>query len=206
MEYNQECLDLLAAEDTCNFLEDVHGWNNHRPLLYLALELSGNGDILELGCGEGSTNHLHAYGYEIGRNLISYDYNQDWLDKFLHLQEVVKAPTHEFFTTKIPQRLTNAIEMFTKENKVSVCLVDHSPGERRWEDVRDIANRVDFVVIHDSELAATGYLLDRIWPLYKYRINLNSEGACAALVSNTFDVGVFDGMHLGRFLLEKRIA
>lgn len=205
MEYNQDFLDRITAEDTCNFLEDVHGWNNHRPLLYLALKLSGHGNILELGCGDGSTNHLNCYGKESGRNVNSYDYDQKWLNKYLPLLSIIE-PKHEFFTTQNPTVLSNAIDYYTLDTTTTVCLVDHSPGERRWEDARDIADRVDFVVIHDSELAATGYLMDRIWGLYKYRLNINSEGACAALVSNTLDVGVFDGMHLGRFLLEKRIA
>lgn len=205
MEYNQEYLDQITAEDHYNFLEGVSNWCNHRPLLYLALELSKSGNILELGCGEGSTQFIHDYGWEHQRCVTSYDYSQEWLDKFLHLKWS-NHPTHDFITTKDPIMLDNTIRQLTDDKSVSVCLIDHSPGERRWEDARDIANRVDFVVIHDSELAATGYLLDRIWPLYKYRINVNSEGACAALVSNTFDVGVFDGMRLGRFFLEKRIA
>lgn len=205
MEYNQDYLDKITADDTCNFLEGVDNWCNHRPLLYLALQLSQAGNILELGCGDGSTNHLSCYGITSGRHILSYDYNQEWCDKYIHLKRN-SPPMHDFRTTQNPIVLTNMVKSFVEDNYTTVCLVDHSPGERRWEDATHIAKKVDFVVIHDSELAATGYMLEKIWPLYKYRINLNSIGACAALVSNTFDVTVFDGMHLGRFLLEKRIV
>jgi len=75
MELKYEQLKRFEQEDTCNFLKEVNGWNNHRPLLYLALELSQTGDILELGCGEGSTHHLHCYAEKTNRKVISYDFN-----------------------------------------------------------------------------------------------------------------------------------
>ena len=205
MDFDQNFLNKITADDTCSFLTDVDNWCNHRPLLYLALEMSGRGDIFELGCGEGSTKHLHDYGIKTGRCVISYDYSMEWLQKYAHTLSHVTPPVHEFVTTINPDVLTAMVDYFTNSNKTTVCLVDHSPGERRWEDMAAIANKVDLVIIHDSELAATGYMLDKIWHLYKYRININTIGACAALVSNTIDVTAFNNMKLGDFTLETNI-
>jgi len=198
MEYNQEFLNELVKVDSCGFLTGVSNWCNHRPLLYLALQLSQTGDILEMGCGDGSTNHLHCISEINKRYVRSYDYNQEWLDKYKFLETV----NHNFDCFEDP---TEMVEQCIK-NGTTVCLVDHSPGERRWIDAIEMADKIPFVVIHDSELAATGYMLDRVFPYYKYRINLNTIGACACLLSNTFDVTVFDNMKLGDFLLETRIA
>lgn len=199
---NQELLNEIVQRDSCGFLNDVSNWCNHRPLLYLALELSKVGGILELGCGDGSTKQLHCYSSLFKRPLISYDYNQEWIDKFSYLS----SDLHSFKAIKNENDLTRWMFETTSDNKISVCLVDHSPGERRWEDLRDITNRVDFVVVHDSESAATGYMLDKIWNLYKYRININTTGACAALLSNTIDITQFDNLKLGNFILETKVV
>ena len=201
MDYNQEFLDTAVAEDGCEFLKGVSGWNNHRPLLYLALQLSEKGSILELGCGDGSTPYLHCIGEADERRVFSYDYDEDWLAKY----EPMENENHALLHTKDRDVLEKMINRIVDYGDVTVALVDHSPGEVRWEAIPLLANKVPFIVIHDSESEATGYQLDKIWPMFKYRLNINTTGACAALVSNTFDVTQFDKMKLGEFLLETRI-
>lgn len=202
MAFNQEYLDQIAANDSCGFLKEVSGWNNHRPLLYLAIKLSETGSILELGCGEGSTNHLHCIGENDQRRVFSYDYNEEWLSKY----EYLESDNHAFLCTQDSEVLRKIIDRIIDEGKVSVCLVDHSPGEVRWEAIEQIANIVPFIVIHDSESAATGYMLNKIWSIFKYRINNNTVGACATLVSNFFDVTQFNQLTLGNFTLETKVV
>lgn len=200
MNFNQEYLDKIVTNDSCEFLKDVSNWNNHRPLLYLALELSRTGDILELGCGDGSTTHLHCYSAITNRKIVSYDNNKEWVDRYVHLNNDL----HSFVSSAEPKEVDEIVNKAIV-NLTSVCLVDHAPGERRWEDIKTIANHIPFIVIHDSESEATGYMLNKIWGLFKYRLNLNSPGACATLVSNFIDVTQFDNMHLDKFILETRI-
>jgi len=199
MELKYEQLKKFEQEDTCTFLKEVSGWNNHRPLLYLALELSKTGDILELGCGEGSTNQLHCYSEKTNRKVISYDFNQEWLDKYKHLA----TDNHQFRCNPNP---TGLIDYVIRDGKCSVCLIDHSPGERRWEDAIAIKDLVDYVVIHDSESAATGYMLDKVFPHYKYRLNNNTIGACATLLSNKVDVTIYNNMDFGGFTFTTEIV
>ena len=130
------------------FLENVQNWDNHRPLLWWALkETKGQTEpVLEMGCGEGSTPYLKQYLKTDKRKLISYDYSLEWASKYdaIHVTD------------------WDAIE----HENYSVILIDHSPGERRYLDVIKLANKCDYMIIHDSEPAATGYMLDKVWHLF----------------------------------------
>lgn len=162
-----------------DFLKGVQNWNNHLYLLWPSLEAT-KGDVIEFGCGDGSTRQLNQYCKDTNRNLVSYDFNKDWIEKFNHLE----SDSHKF--VHAPD--WDAVSL----SKVDVLLIDHSPGERRWEDIKKYANVAKYIVIHDSEPAATGYMLDKIWHLFKYRKDYKTEGAWATVVSNFFDVTKFE--------------
>jgi hypothetical protein len=155
------------------FLKDVQNWDNHRHLLWEALELT-KGEIVEMGMGQGSTPFLHQYAKDSDRDLFSYDNNLSWYEKFTH------------FTSK-NHILTYTIDwdlVSTKHKYPDLVFIDHAPGERRYIDVKLFANKAKIIVIHDSEPAATGYMMDKIWHLFKYRKDFKSEGAWATMVSN----------------------
>ena len=154
------------------FLKDVQNWDNHRHMLWEALELT-NGDVVEMGMGQGSTPFLHQYCKDANRRLYSYDNNLEWYNKFTMFAS-------DFHT------LTYTIDwdIVSKKHTPSVVFIDHAPGERRYIDVELFANKADIVVIHDSEPAATGYMMAKIWHLFKYRKDFKSEGAWATMVSN----------------------
>jgi len=153
-----------------DFLKDVKNWDNHRPLLWWALQQTEGSTlpILEMGCGEGSTPYLQDYSKRTGRTLISYDFNKEWADKYgaVHVKDwdSVNHPNY------------------------SVALIDHSPGERRWEDIKLLSNKTDYIVIHDSEPSATGYMLNKIWHLFPYRRDLKTSGAWATIVSTKHSI------------------
>jgi hypothetical protein len=148
-----------------DFLKDVHGWNNHRPLLWWALQHTKQSafPILEMGCGDGSTPYLQEYAKKHKKQVISYDYDKEWAAKF--------GATHVTDWDSI------------EHNQYSVVLIDHSPGERRHIDIAKLADKAHYIVIHDSEPAATGYMLNKIWHLFPYRRDLMTQGAWATIVS-----------------------
>ena len=150
---------------TPNFLKNVQNWDNHRPLLYWALQNTQQSTypVLEMGCGDGSTPYLIEYCKKNKRELISYDFDKEWAAKYnaIHVTDW-DSLEHDYY---------------------SVILIDHSPGERRHIDVMKLADKCEYMIIHDSEPAATGYLLDRIWHLFPYRKNLVTDGAWATIVS-----------------------
>lgn len=178
-------LDKAAASDTHNFLRVEGNWDNHRPLLLLALSLTG-GDVYEYGAGEGSTNYLRKYCEANGRYFCSYDSNREWAEKTgaLYVQDW---------------------ECESQWFGCGLAFVDLAPGEYRWRAIENLATEADIICIHDTEEGGAGdYKLDRIWHLFKYRLNYNKTGggAGATLVSNKIDVNRFRGLSLGPYTFD----
>lgn len=155
------------------FLNDFQNWDNHRPLLWEALELT-KGDIIEMGMGQGSTPYLSQYAKDSNRNLYSYDNNLEWYQKFTGLTSNNHTLTYTIDWDLVSKKHPNP----------DVVFIDHAPGERRYIDVGLFADKAKIIVIHDTEPAATGYMMNKIWHLFKYRKDFKSEGAWASMVSN----------------------
>lgn len=150
-----------------DFLKDVANWSNHRNLLYPALEAT-TGIVVEFGCGEGSTPYLREYCSYRNREFFSFESDPKWAEK----QDSIHVPSWDNVSLE----------------EVDVLLIDHAPGERRCVDIEKYANIAKIIVIHDSEPEATGYMLNKIWHLFKHRIDFKSNGAWATAVSNFIDV------------------
>jgi hypothetical protein len=179
--------ELIFVEegDQLGFLKGVTGnWNNHLPLLLLGLHLT-NGDVYEFGAGEGSTPYLRSYCKANSRYFQSWENNKEWAEKCGSLY----------------------VEDWNNEGlfwSAGVVFIDHAPGEQRIITIAELAkrNETDIIVIHDTEEGGAGdYKYDRIWPLFKYRLNYNKTGggAGATMVSNKIDVSRFRGLSLGQF-------
>ncbi len=171
-----------------DFLSDVRTWNNHLPLLWLALEQTKDSPlpIIEFGSGSGSSPYLRRYCLDNNREFRSYDYNKEWAEKTgsTWVEDWDKADIYK---------------------ECSVCLVDESPGEHRHETMLIMKDKAQIAVVHDSEEEAGGYMLYKVWEFYKFRVNCNKGGggAEATAVSNFFDVSIWDGQELGGFKITK---
>lgn len=154
----------MTKED---FLKDVANWSNHRYLLWPALEAT-TGHVCEFGSGEGSTKYLRKYCEDAGRMFLSFDSDEDY------------AVKNSSIWVKEWADITVV--------NMDVMLIDHAPGERRHLDIAKYKDAAKIIVIHDTEVEATGYMLDKIWHLFKYRVDHKTEGAWASMVSNFIDV------------------
>ena len=161
------------------FLEGVTGWNSYKPFLFKALE-NTKGNVLELGMGEGSTQLLHDYCLNKDRMLVSIDNTKEWADKFKHLD------CHHHMTI----HSDNWDETFKgiMTYKWGVVLVDHAPGEHRHKAIELLKDNTDIIVVHDSQPEATGYMLDKIFHLFKYKVDYKEFGDWATMLSNTIDI------------------
>ncbi len=182
------------------FTAGITDWDNHRVLLWLALE-NTTGPVLEMGCGDGSTRQLHEYCASQGRMLYSFDTDQDWLNRF---SDCI-SPTHEF------HHVVNHWEIAQKIcPSPSVILIDHAPGERRIVDIKNYYDHMDgIMVLHDTQPPPTAadYGYERIWHLFKYRVDLSAgknpdpnipdNRTWASAISNHFDVSQWIGLETG---------
>jgi hypothetical protein len=165
-----------------NFLKDVSSWCNHRILLWLALEATYDSiyPVVEFGAGEGSTPFLRQYCYDNNRQFNSYENNREWANSM----------GSDLITN------WNTADIY---KRYSVVLIDHAPGEHRHEAMAILKDKADIIVAHDTELGAGEYMYDKVWPLFRHRINLFGNGAGASAVSNTVDLTIFEGQEFGEY-------
>lgn len=181
------------------FLQGVNDWSNHVILLWLALEQTKTGDVLELGCGDGSTSQLHEYCRDAKRKLLSFETDPEWIKRFIDLE----WRDHKFYRI-----INNWDSTKTICPNPSVILVDNAPGHSRADLIKWYSDFTGIMVIHDSQPPPTAadYRYETIWHFWKYRVDLqvdmNHEAGdnrtWATAVSNTFDVRQWAGMETGR--------
>lgn len=177
------------------------GWNNHLPLVYLALEETGVGSVVEMGMGDGSTKQLSDYCKETKRVLNSYETDENWMNRFYHL----KNKYHNI-------NLISPLEFgcaYENNKEASVVLIDHSPGEDRKFRALQYADSNAIVICHDAQPKpnAGDYQFETIFPSFKYKVRLqpafdsvnNDYPTGAIAMSNYFDVTVWEGLKFGEW-------
>ena len=164
------------------FMLELSGDNHHRLLLWEALKET-TGKVVEFGSGHGSTKYLRKYCEDNKREFETYDNGKEWAK--LHGSTYV--PNNEWDKVK---------------TKGDVILIDHAPGEQRHIDIINRKDDFTIFVIHDSEPTGAGdYKFERVWGLFKYRVDVKTEGAWATAVSNTVDVTKWKGNKAGNYII-----
>lgn len=161
------------------FINGVSNWDNHRLLLWPALEATKhlNLPVLELGCGDGSTPYLCQYCEDNNLQFFSYDSSEQWALKFGSI-------------------FISDWNLFPWSKEFGVTLVDESPGEHRKESIAKLNSKV--IVAHDSEIEgwnSSDYKIRPLFNKFKYVKDLESVvngGAWASVLSNDFDVTKFE--------------
>lgn len=194
MSEDQHVLDQFASMDRYGFLSAFESnWETHRPLLFLALELTNRRvdipfNVVEFGSGNGSTPYLRNYCSVNQRPFCSYDSNKEWAEK------TGAAYVENWDSADI-------------WNPCGVLFVDHAPGEHRKVALERMADRAEIIVVHDTELFSAGaYGFEPLWSKFKYVLHFNRTGggAGATMVSNTIDLHKFRGLTLGGHQFEKK--
>lgn len=182
---NIATLEFIQQRDADNhrFLYNIAGnWDNHRPMLLLALQLT-NGPVIEFGCGAGSTPYLRAYCQQAKRVFATYDSNAHWAQS----QGGYVATNWD------------APDLY---QLCGLAFIDHAPGEHRKHAVERFKAGADVIVVHDAELGGAGaYGLEPVLNTFTYRLNLNQHGGGAGVtaVSNRVDLNQYRGLALGAF-------
>jgi hypothetical protein len=126
------------------------GVSSHFPVLAAAVYKT-QGDILELGCGYGSTPMLKLMCRFGVRSLESYDNNKEWAASF--------GATH----------VEDWSKWEPKGKSYGVCFIDCSPGEERKDLIARMKGRAKFIIAHDHEAgSAAAYYYEQVMPRFKY--------------------------------------
>jgi hypothetical protein len=145
---NDKYLDLIQPEFKESYLlykagKQLKAYSSHQPLLIHVLNTINTGNVVEFGMGFHSTPLMHTICTLQGRNLLSVDNEEEWMNKFtkykskLHRIELMKdIPAH----TKIKMKLAN----------ISIALVDG--GLPRQPFINLMYNNADYIIVHDTEL------------------------------------------------------
>lgn len=163
-----------------DFISDLSHWNSYLPLLYRAME-NTSGDIIELGCGDGSTEKMHRYCEQKERTLYSYESNKEWYHKFEHFRTArhsVEWVGHNW-----------EIMIGAHREPIGVLFSDEAPGHMRKYNVSMFSALAQVIVAHDAEESNDhGYKFSWVKPLFKYYKIDEFKGASTAAFSNFVDV------------------
>lgn len=147
-------------------------WDSHRNLLYRAIK-NTNGTVVELGCGDGSTELIAVECEKEMRKFVSLDSNIEWVKKFPRTQYV----STDYSEAKIFM-------------PCGLLFIDNAPGELRKELIRDYSHSADVIIAHDSESGAEYvYGMANVLSTFKFRLDYKPEDKPATTaVSNFIDV------------------
>jgi len=150
--------------------------STHIPMLFKIMERTRFGPVLEMGIGVFSTPILHYLCMEKERQLVSYDNNISWLQKF-------QSFDNHFHKVNFVNDWDEAdiVKPWT------MALIDHAPGERRKVDIAKIAQHSDYIICHDSEEKMNHlYGYNEIYPLFKYRWEYRDLHPPTVVLSNFY--------------------
>ena len=131
-----------------------HPFYTHQPYLLEVLK-NTTGDILECGCGEGSTHMIRKYIKGTTRKLVSIESNLEWLNKYRHLQDdshlLYHVPANNEDSIATGQMWTSFVASRLSDRQFDVVFIDSSPWLSRkylFDYFKPIAK---VIVIHDFD-------------------------------------------------------
>lgn len=180
------------------FISNLSHWNSYLPLLWEALE-NTEGDVIELGIGDGSTLKLREYCFKMWREdgrqnrpLFSYESNLEWYKKFDHLNGASVWHYINYVGNNWDALHEHWAHLQTLANgtrKLGVLFSDEAPGEMRKYNISMFCNTAQVIIAHDAEPSNDGgYKYSLLKPLFKYSVLHEFPGASTAAFSNFIDV------------------
>ena len=115
----------------------------HQPVLVWALENS-TGPVLELGAGEFSTPLLRRLAIETGRNVVTVESDENWLQRY----SMSDVSNHQF--RHAPQWMPVLDEL--SKRTWGVVFIDLSPELYRYYALCRMLPVAQYIVGHDADL------------------------------------------------------
>ena len=136
-----------------------HGFYTHQPYLMEVLKTT-TGNILECGCGDGSTymikKHIHdtANRCTSNRQLVSLESNLEWLNKYTHLADANHQLYHVATDGTDCLETGNKWVTFIKTLEIKdfeMVFLDSSPWMSRKCCFDYFLNKAKIIIIHDFD-------------------------------------------------------
>lgn len=160
-----------------NNLQRKSFYGSHMPVISRIMDAT-TGPVLELGMGLYSTPLLDLMCHESKRPLVSYDNDPDWFTE----NKEWESDYHKVNLIK------NYDEANIENTHWSVALVDHKPPLRRLTELKRLATKADYIILHDTEPECDKFFkYSKIYPLFKYRYDYKKCRPNTTILSNSKD-------------------
>jgi len=131
----------------------TNGYYTHQPIFIEIMKFT-NGNILECGCGDGSTTMIKENIKNTNRKLVSLESNLNWLNKYTHLTD----SSHELYhidagnedTIETGNKWVEFINQ-KKLNDFDIVFLDSSPWLSRKCCFDYFLNKAKIIIIHDFD-------------------------------------------------------
>lgn len=141
--------------------------------------------VVELGMGWNSTPLLHWMCKEKKIDIVSLETDPEWIKNF----DSFKSKSHFIALVERDWNLF-VIDSFIPYNELGLVFIDHRPARKRRSSVKFFADKADFILLHDSELADNpAYKYTSIYGNFKYKYEYKSVGKPYTMIlSNKYDI------------------
>lgn len=121
----------------------------HQPILYEILNKI-NKPILELGCGEGSTELIHILGEKYNNKIISVESDKKW---FFQYQSKYENKNHKFLLIDHSLESWNKIidNFLNTKNEWGLIFIDQGFWEARSYAFKKLKNLAQYLILHDCD-------------------------------------------------------
>ena len=158
-------------------------YSTHLPVLLEVMKRT-TGDVLELGPGVFSTPVLHWLCESQKRNLLTIEHDKKWS---WFCSQYYQTDQHKHLQVDNWDLAKDAIS-----KPWDVALVDHSPSERRVEEIKILAPLAKYIIVHDADDNREKYYhLSTIKHLFKYYWRFEGAEPQVAVYSNFVDLKDF---------------
>lgn len=127
---------------------NIDPYYTHQPVLYEIL-MKTTGSILELGCGEGSTELIHLVAKKCNRKIVTVESDLNWIKKY---EDKFSSKDHIFLKTKNHsiQAWNDIVDTFI-ENKWGLIFIDQGFWDARAYSFQKLKNYCDYLILHDCD-------------------------------------------------------
>jgi hypothetical protein len=130
-----------------------HPYYTHQPFFIEVLK-NTSGNILECGCGDGSTVMIKNQIKDTTRKLVSLESDNEWLKKYVHLADEQHTLYHVDAsledTDESGKHWVNFIEKYNL-NDFEVVFLDSSPWTSRKYCFDYFKNKAKIIIFHDFD-------------------------------------------------------